>query len=88
MLLKNHPIKLDVVPDYFDILQKGILEMDFLKKCRPIGIRCDVQGFANWRDITISCTTQDSVVIPAKSTKLFYIKESRSQDGTNPAFRP
>jgi len=37
-------------------------------------IRYDVQGFVIWHDIKIPCTAQDSVVIPARSSKVFYVK--------------
>jgi len=31
VLLKSHPIKMDVVPDDFQMLQEEILRIDFLK---------------------------------------------------------
>jgi len=71
--LKDHPIKLDVVSDDFDIPQEGILGTDFLKPSCP-DIRYDVQGFVIWYNIKIPCTIQDSIVIPARSAKVFYIK--------------
>jgi hypothetical protein len=72
--LKGRPVKLDVVSDDFDIPQEGILGTDFLKPHRPMDIRYDVQGFVIWHDIKIPCTTQDSVVIPARTGKVFYVK--------------
>jgi len=63
-----------VVSDDFDIPQGGILGTDFLNPSRPADIRYDVQEFVIWHDIKIPCTTQNSVVIPARSAKVFYIK--------------
>jgi hypothetical protein len=65
---------MNVVPDHFRILQEGILGTDFLKERRPVDIRCDEQGFVQWRDIRIPCTIQYSVIIPARLAKVFYLK--------------
>jgi len=54
-------------------LRKEFRERIF-KKRRPVDIRYDKQGFVKWRDITISCTIQNSVVIPARSVKVLYLK--------------
>jgi hypothetical protein len=70
---KGHSITMHVVPDDFRILQEGILETDFFKNRHPVDIRYDEQGFVKWRDITILCTIQNSVVIPARSAKVFIL---------------
>jgi hypothetical protein len=46
---------------------------DFFKKRRPVDIRYD-EGFVKWRDITIVYEIQNSVVMSAKSAKVFYFK--------------
>jgi len=43
--LKDHPAKLNVVSDDFDIPQEGILGTDFLKPSRPTHLTYDVEGF-------------------------------------------
>jgi len=45
-----------------------------LKDSTPTDIIYDVQGIIKWHGITISCTRQDAVLIPARSAKVFYIK--------------
>jgi len=71
---KGHSITIDIVPDDFRIPQEEILGSDFLKKRHPRDIRYNGQGFVRWRDITIPCTVQNSVVILARSAKVFYLK--------------
>jgi len=51
------------------------LETDFLKDSAPINIRYDVYGMA-WHDIciTIPCTRQNTVLILARTAKIFSVK--------------
>jgi len=50
------------------------LGIDFLKDSAQIDIRYDEQGFVKWHGITIPCTRQNTVLIPARTAKIFYIK--------------
>jgi len=43
--LMEHPLRMDVVPDNFQISQEGILGTDFLKDSAPTLIQYNVQGF-------------------------------------------
>jgi len=54
--------------------QEGTLRTDFLKDNASTLIQYDVQEFVKWHGITIPCTRQDAVLIPAKTAKVFYIK--------------
>jgi len=71
---------MDVVPDNFPIPQEGILGTDFLKDSALTDIWYDVREFVKWHSITIPCTRQDAVLIPARTAKIFYIKIKNSQD--------
>jgi len=68
--LMGHPLRMDVVPNNFPILQKEILGTDFLKDSGPILIQYDVEGFVKCHDITIPCTRQDAVLIPTRMAKV------------------
>jgi len=76
--LMGYLLRMDVVPnnfpDNFPIPQEGILGTDFLKDSASTLIQYDVQGFIKWHGITIPCTRQDAVLIPARTAKVFYIK--------------
>jgi len=65
---------MDVIPNNFPIFQEEILGIDFLKDSAPTDIQYDVQDFIKWHGITIPCTRQDVVLIPARIAKVFYIK--------------
>jgi len=66
VLLMGHLLRMDVISYNFPILLKGILGTDFLKNSTPTDIRYDMQGFVKWHGISIPCTRQDAVLIPAK----------------------
>jgi len=72
--LMGHPLRMDVVPDNFPIPQEGILGTDFLKYSATTLIQYNAQGSITWHGITIPCTRQDAVLIPARMAKVFYVK--------------
>jgi len=74
VLLMGHPLRMDVVPDNFPIPQEGILGTDFLKDSASTLIKYNAQGSITWHGITIPCTRQGAVLIPAKTAKIFYVK--------------
>jgi len=69
------------------IPQTGILGTDFLKDNAPTDIWYDVQEFVKWHVITISCTRQDAILIPARTANIFYIKIKNPEVNTEIVLR-
>jgi len=83
--LMEHPLRMDVVPDNFPILQEGILGTDFLKDNASTLIQYDAQAFIKWHNNSMYKTRRCSNFCQNGQSILHQNKKSRNQGGFSPA---